>query len=133
MLRKPTYAHIYDDAIPIRCGQRPLIVMALVNSTGSTTDSFELQEVRAARKPFLATDSQNDAVSANEREEVGRTSVSSDSTVQDFELYTPDEEKVVLRKMDTHVVLFMSFLYLLSFLDRSSEDIPICHGLSSLV
>lgn len=43
------------------------------------------------------------------------------SSVQSFELYTPDEEKRVLRKLDTHVVLFMSFLYLLSFLDRSSE------------
>jgi len=43
------------------------------------------------------------------------------SSVQSFELYTPDEEKRVLRKLDVHVVLFMSFLYLLSFLDRSSE------------
>lgn len=43
------------------------------------------------------------------------------SSVQSFELYTPDEEKKVLRKLDVHVVLFMSFLYLLSFLDRSSK------------
>jgi len=43
------------------------------------------------------------------------------SSMQSFELYTPDEEKRVLRKLDVQVVLFMSFLYLLSFLDRSSR------------
>lgn len=45
---------------------------------------------------------------------------SSTSSTETFELYTPDEEKAVLRKLDTRLVLFMSFLYLLSFLDRSS-------------
>lgn len=45
----------------------------------------------------------------------------STASAQTFELYTPDEERAVLRKLDTHVVLFMSFLYLLSFLDRSSK------------
>lgn len=45
---------------------------------------------------------------------------SSDSSTHTFELYTPDEEKAVLRRLDTRLVLFMSFLYLLSFLDRSS-------------
>ncbi|KAI9665544.1 MAG: hypothetical protein M1831_001687 [Alyxoria varia] len=34
--------------------------------------------------------------------------------------YTIAEERVIRRKLDRHVVLFMSFLYLLSFLDRSN-------------
>lgn len=42
------------------------------------------------------------------------------ASVQSFELYTPDEEKRVVRKLDFYVVGFMSFLYLLSFLDRTS-------------
>lgn len=46
---------------------------------------------------------------------------SSDSSTQSFELYTPDEERAVLKKLDTRLVLFMSFLYMLSFLDRSSR------------
>ena len=46
---------------------------------------------------------------------------SSESSVESFELFTPDEEKRVVRKLDLHVVTFMSFLYLLSFLDRSSK------------
>jgi hypothetical protein len=42
------------------------------------------------------------------------------ASVQSFELYTPDEERAVRRKLDTHLVLFVALLYLLSFLDRSN-------------
>ena len=37
-----------------------------------------------------------------------------------FRLYTPDEERAVVRKLDRRLVLFMALLYMLSFLDRSS-------------
>lgn len=42
------------------------------------------------------------------------------SSVASFELYTPDEERKVRRKLDTRLVLFVALLYLLSFLDRSN-------------
>lgn len=42
---------------------------------------------------------------------------------QTFELYTPDEDKAVLKKLDRRLVLFMALLYMLSFLDRSSKFI----------
>jgi hypothetical protein len=42
-------------------------------------------------------------------------------SVQSFELYTPDEERAVVRKLDRKLVLFVALLYMLSFLDRSSE------------
>jgi len=42
------------------------------------------------------------------------------ASVQSFELYTPDEERRVRRKLDTHLVLFVALLYLMSFLDRSN-------------
>ena len=42
-------------------------------------------------------------------------------SVQSFELYTPDEDKAVLRKLDRRLVAFMALLYCLSFLDRSSK------------
>ena len=32
-----------------------------------------------------------------------------------------EEEKAVVRKLDRHLVLFVAFLYMLSFLDRSSK------------
>ena len=35
-------------------------------------------------------------------------------------VFTPDEEKVVVRKFDRRLVLFLAFCYMLSFVDRSS-------------
>lgn len=46
---------------------------------------------------------------------------SSASTMMSFQLYTPDEEKSVVRKFDRKLVLFVALLYMLSFLDRSSS------------
>ncbi|KAK7543245.1 major facilitator superfamily domain-containing protein [Phyllosticta citricarpa] len=45
---------------------------------------------------------------------------SGSGTVEDFELFTPDEDRRVRRKLDRRLVLFMGLLYLLSFLDRSN-------------
>jgi MFS family permease len=42
------------------------------------------------------------------------------SSVASFELYTPDEERRVRRKLDIRLVLFVALLYLFSFLDRSN-------------
>jgi hypothetical protein len=42
-------------------------------------------------------------------------------SVQSYELYTPDEDRRVLKKLDRRLVAFMALLYMLSFLDRSSE------------
>lgn len=46
------------------------------------------------------------------------------STVMSFQLYTPDEERRVVRKFDRRLVLFVALLYMLSFLDRSSMCSP---------
>jgi hypothetical protein len=35
--------------------------------------------------------------------------------------YTTEEEQVITRKLDRRLVLFMALLYMLSFLDRSSQ------------
>lgn len=35
--------------------------------------------------------------------------------------YTTEEEQVIIRKLDRRLVLFMALLYMLSFLDRSSQ------------
>ena len=36
--------------------------------------------------------------------------------------YAVEEEKAVVGKLDRHLVLFIAFLYMLSFLDRSSKS-----------
>ncbi|EHK43493.1 hypothetical protein TRIATDRAFT_294509 [Trichoderma atroviride IMI 206040] len=50
----------------------------------------------------------------------GRSGRLSASSVESFQLYTPDEEKTVRRKFDRKLVLFVALLYMLSFLDRSN-------------
>lgn len=49
-------------------------------------------------------------------------------TTQSFMLYTPDEEKTVIRKFDRRLVLFVALLYMLSFLDRSSKSNKLCYS-----
>ncbi|KAM3533275.1 hypothetical protein MY4038_003395 [Beauveria bassiana] len=44
----------------------------------------------------------------------------SNSTAASYSLYTPDEEATVRRKFDRKLVLFLSLLFLLSFVDRSN-------------
>lgn len=53
----------------------------------------------------------------------GRRRAASISTVHSYQLYTPDEERAVVRKFDRNLVLFVALLYMLSFLDRSSKSI----------
>ncbi|KAI0430406.1 major facilitator superfamily domain-containing protein [Xylaria sp. FL1042] len=38
----------------------------------------------------------------------------------DFQLYSPDAERAVVRKFDRRLVLFLAFCYMLSFVDRSN-------------
>lgn len=81
---------------------------------GAGEDGYEMTELRTR-----GTD--NDAESARfaRKEEDGLDSDEEDETwvdrttsrrtsVQSFELYTPDEERAVRRKLDTHLVLFVA-------------------------
>jgi hypothetical protein len=42
------------------------------------------------------------------------------STTHSYRLYTPDEERAIVKKFDRKLVCFVALLYMLSFLDRSS-------------
>lgn len=83
-------------------------------------NAFELRPV-SSREEFVSKEELGDE--AGEADEallhnVRRTSLDS---VQSYELYTPDEDRAVRRKLDRKLVIAMAFLYMLSFLDRSSE------------
>lgn len=91
------------------------------STDSAPNDGFELKQFRRHRVEGLESlgdNASDDGTPGNARR--CRSSHSSESTIQTFQLYTPDEEKAVVRKLDRNVVFFMSFLYLLSFLDRSS-------------
>jgi hypothetical protein len=80
-------------------------------------NTFELRELGQPSDLDGADEPYRDMVDTLDRDSVhekGRKRKDS------FMLYTPDEEKKVLRKLDRRLVLFMALLYLLSFLDRSS-------------
>ncbi len=60
--------------------------------------------------------------SSDDEDEIeGRGRQGSVSTTHSFQLYTPDEERNVMKKFDRRLVLFVALLYMLSFLDRSSN------------
>ncbi|RYP78594.1 hypothetical protein DL769_003155 [Monosporascus sp. CRB-8-3] len=82
-----------------------------VDRLGITGDGvYELQDMRGRTY-------QEEGHSSSGR---GRRRKASDSTVASFQLYTPDEEKAVVRKFDRRLVLFLSLCYMLAFLDRSN-------------
>ena len=91
----------------------------------SDEDEFELQDLSSHGPNGLKTQNGYDPrFDESEDEEKGsdfkKRRRESDSTVHSFMLYTPNEEKTVIKKFDRRLVLFVALLYMLSFLDRSS-------------
>lgn len=88
-------------------------------------EAYELQDrgpgrySRVDRNTFYE---QENASGSREGRGGGGRAISA-SSVASFELYTPDEERAVVRKFDRRLVLFLSLCYMLSFLDRSSKCI----------
>ncbi|KAL9629503.1 MAG: hypothetical protein Q9164_006854 [Protoblastenia rupestris] len=76
---------------------------------GNTTQSHEYEE-----------DLKDSLIEGSEKVVVHKTRRGSASTTQSFMLYTPDEEGTIINKFDCKLVLFVAFLYMLSFLDRSN-------------
>ena len=83
--------------------------------------NFELQELSHREVSLRSEDSEGED-GEEKSPKFGRHRRSSTSTVQSFMLYTPDEERSVIKKFDRRLVLFVAILYMLSFLDRSSKS-----------
>ncbi|KAI9732309.1 MAG: hypothetical protein M1834_001516 [Cirrosporium novae-zelandiae] len=86
-------------------------------------EGYEMREISgSSKKGYYGLDGSDsdsdDEDETDEHEPIKRRRTG--SSAQSFELYTPDEERAVVRKFDTRLVLFMAFLYMLSFLDRSN-------------
>ncbi|KAG9247084.1 putative nicotinamide mononucleotide permease [Calycina marina] len=84
---------------------------------GEPVESLRLQRRESAAEK--AVDSE-DGDEGEEEYGTWRGRRESVSTTHSFQLYTPDEEKAVVKKFDRKLVLFVAFLYMLSFLDRSN-------------
>jgi hypothetical protein len=81
-------------------------------------ESFKLQR-REKRENGDEVEDEDDEIDGEKYHDAPRRRASV-STVQSYQLYTPDEERAVVRKFDRRLVLFVALLYMLSFLDRSS-------------
>ena len=86
---------------------------------GELGESFKLQKREKTEVDHAAEDEDEESYRDGPRR---RASV---STVQSYQLYTPDEERAVVRKFDRRLAFFVALLYMLSFLDRSSMVPPL--------
>lgn len=83
-------------------------------------NAFELRIIPPRSKPVSRDELEEEDGDQDEAFLPSARRPSLDS-VQSYELYTPDEDRTVLKKLDRRLVAFMALLYMLSFLDRSSE------------
>ncbi|KAH8912189.1 MFS general substrate transporter [Coniochaeta sp. PMI_546] len=91
---------------------------------GDSTEVYELKDRREQSGPddeghYASDDDEKDDSHGGSRLGRGRRAGST-STAASFTLYTPDEERAVVRKFDRKLVVFVALLYMLSFLDRSN-------------
>ena len=101
-----------DDSSPkLTPLQRSSKGLAIINKP----NSFELQAIT----PRDESESKEEGTEDNGLLRSARRA--SIDSVQSYELYTLDEDRAVLKKLDRRLVSFMALLYCLSFLDRSSE------------
>ncbi|KAL2349736.1 major facilitator superfamily domain-containing protein [Cryomyces antarcticus] len=102
-----------------------------VHEIGYTGQSIKLEDIAVnAEKGSVQQYEQEEDARGGAEEKEHRVRRRRGTSIQSFELYTPDEEKAVLRKLDRRLVLFMALLYMLSFLDRSNIGNAKIAGLS---
>lgn len=75
---------------------------------GNGYEMTELNTRGKARDAETAHDAEDGLGSDDEDETWVDRTTSRRTSVQSFELYTPDEERAVRRKLDTHLVLFVA-------------------------
>lgn len=98
-----------------------------IDEQGDFDEDFELEDLPSSpRYPgptsgLILGDSHSDKRGSSLGDLLSRRP--SALTLQSFMLYTPDEERSVIRKFDHRLVLFVALLYMLSFLDRSSMSL----------
>ncbi|KAL9135602.1 MAG: hypothetical protein Q9175_003202 [Cornicularia normoerica] len=91
----------------------------MVNSTVTYDGEFELEDAAPSwqqRSPRNASDSSLHSAAIADNDSIELV----EDNVVESKPFTVDEEIVVVRKLDRHLVLFIAFLYMLSFLDRSN-------------
>lgn len=83
---------------------------------------IELENASPSRRQKLSRIASDSSLHAAAISDGESSEHAEDDGIESFKSFTIDEEKVIVRKLDRHLVLFIAFLYMLSFLDRSSKS-----------
>lgn len=94
---------------------------------GDSSEVYELQDRRREEQSGSDDNDDDEKDGLHELRRRRRWRAGSASTAASFTLYTPDEERAVVRKFDRKLVVFVALLYMLSFLDRSSQSALLRH------
>lgn len=102
-----------SDALHLR--QLHLRDLSASTLSGSEDEAFANEDEDNERRELMQDDGEAHGMSGQEKQPQERT-----RRIQ----WTSDEERAVMRKLDRRLVLFLALLYLLSYLDRSSQLYP---------
>lgn len=83
---------------------------------------IELEETSPSCRQKLAGIANDSSLQSAANSDGDSSEHADDNRIDSFESFTVDEEKAIVKKLDRHLVLFIAFIYMLSFLDRSSKS-----------
>ena len=92
------------------------------NSSVVHDGEFELEDASSSWRPKLPRIASDSSLRSAAFSYEDSSEHAEENERERFKVFTSEEERVVVRKLDRHLVLFVAFLYMLSFLDRSSES-----------
>ncbi|KAJ8606699.1 hypothetical protein MRB53_040781 [Persea americana] len=124
-----------DESSPSPSARRSLLADRRGDDDDDLREGFELQEFDRVLGPREGDtlgdgDDDDDDDPDDDHHHRASSSTTRPASVQSFELYTPDEERRVRRKLDLRLVVFVALLFMLSFLDRSNIGNAKIAGLS---
>lgn len=82
--------------------------------------SFELEAAASSWRQKLSRNASDSSLHSSALSEDRPSRHSEQYVAENSNTFTANEERAVVQKLDRHLVLFLAFLYMLSFLDRSS-------------
>lgn len=82
--------------------------------------SFELEAAASSWRQKSSRNASDSSLHSSALSEDRPSRHSEQYVAENSNTFTANEERAVVKKLDRHLVLFLAFLYMLSFLDRSS-------------
>ena len=111
--------------MPVRSDSAPNLPALVPRAQADAYELYNIPDSPIRRSPQRICHFHNNDNGSNPNEQVVYEDIDSGSDqdpASEAPLhFTHDEEQAVVSKFDRHLILFIAFLYMLGFLDRSSE------------